>query len=87
MLAALVPTFILSSGCVCGILLFTVAMCPCAFAFSFYHCDLWTQNSIPPLTPVSRSWTYPILGLFPGLFIHPGNLPEASDEGILDRSK
>lgn len=88
MFTALVPPFISSPGYVCGILVLTLAMCPWASALSSHQCDLWIQYPVPPLlTPVSHSGTYPVLGLFPGLLIHPGNPSEATEEGILDCSE
>lgn len=56
MLTVLVPPLVLSPGYVCSILVFTLAMCLCAFALSSHQCDLWVQYSIPPLlTPVFHS--------------------------------
>lgn len=87
LLTALFPPSLLSLGYVYLMLVYLVP-----WVLSSCLCDLLIQYSIPPASPahnqpVSFPWPHPVLGLFPGFFIHPGNPSEAGDEGILDGSE
>lgn len=86
--------FMLSLGCVCCMLVFKPSVYPCALCALIQPLGSLDPILLIPCPPaphiptlVSFSRPHPVLGLFPGLLIHPGKPSEAGDEGILDGSE